>query len=83
MSRAVDIAKGFVALHKRRIVGQPRGTQRHSVIVRADEDALTRAITALAAQYGRYPLIAGGTWTAHAPKDGVTAGIARSGTVLK
>lgn len=37
-----------------RIVGQPRGTQRYSVIVRADEDALTRAILALAAQYGRY-----------------------------
>ena len=37
-----------------RIVGQPRGTQRYSVIVRADEDALTQAILALAAQYGRY-----------------------------
>ena len=37
-----------------RIVGQPRGTQRYSVIVRADEDALTRAILSLAAQYGRY-----------------------------
>ena len=37
-----------------RIVGQPRGTQRYSVIVRADEDALTRAIIQLAAQYGRY-----------------------------
>lgn len=37
-----------------RIVGQPRGTQRYSVIVRADEDALTRAILELAAQYGRY-----------------------------
>lgn len=37
-----------------RLVGQPRGTQRYSVIVRADEDALTRAILALAAQYGRY-----------------------------
>jgi transposase InsO family protein len=37
-----------------RIVGQPRGTQRYSVIVRADEDALTRAILQLAAQYGRY-----------------------------
>jgi putative transposase len=40
--------------HACRIVGQPRGTQRYSVIVRADEDALTRAILALAAQYGRY-----------------------------
>jgi transposase InsO family protein len=37
-----------------RIVGQPRGTQRYTVIVRADEDALTQAIIALAAQYGRY-----------------------------
>ena len=37
-----------------RIVGQPRGTQRYTVIVRADEDALTQAIMALAAQYGRY-----------------------------
>ena len=37
-----------------RIVGQPRGTQRYTVIVRADEDALTRAIIALASQYGRY-----------------------------
>jgi putative transposase len=40
--------------HACRIVGQPRGTQRYSVIVRADEDALTRAILELAAQYGRY-----------------------------
>ena len=37
-----------------RIVGQPRGTQRYSVNVRADENALTRAILSLAAQYGRY-----------------------------
>jgi transposase InsO family protein len=37
-----------------RLVGQPRGTQRYSVIVRADEDALTQAIIALASQYGRY-----------------------------
>jgi hypothetical protein len=36
------------------MVGQPRGTQRYSVIVRTDEDALTRAILAPAAQYGRY-----------------------------
>ncbi len=40
--------------HACRIVGQPRGTQRYSVILRADEDALTQAIIALAAQYGRY-----------------------------
>jgi putative transposase len=37
-----------------RIVGQPRGTQRYTVIARADEDALTHAIVELAAQYGRY-----------------------------
>jgi transposase InsO family protein len=37
-----------------RIVGQPRGTQRYTVIVRADEDVLTRAIVELASQYGRY-----------------------------
>ena len=37
-----------------RIVGQPRGTQRYTVIARADEDALTKAVIALAAQYGRY-----------------------------
>ncbi len=40
--------------HACRIVGQPRGTQRYSVIVRADEDALARAILVLAAQCGRY-----------------------------
>ena len=37
-----------------RIVEQPRGTQRYTAVVRADEDALTRAIVALASQYGRY-----------------------------
>ena len=36
------------------MVGQPRGTQRYTTIVRADEDALTQAIIALASQYGRY-----------------------------
>jgi putative transposase len=36
------------------MVGQPRGTQRYTTIVRADEDALTRAIISLASQYGRY-----------------------------
>lgn len=40
--------------HVCRIVGQHRGTQRYTSIVRADEDALTRAIISLAAQYGRY-----------------------------
>jgi transposase InsO family protein len=37
-----------------RIVGQPRGTQRYTVIARADEDVLTQAIVELASQYGRY-----------------------------
>jgi putative transposase len=37
-----------------RIVEQPRGTQRYTAVVQADEDALTRAIVALASQYGRY-----------------------------
>ena len=37
-----------------RIVGQSRGTQRYSTVVRADEDALTGAIVSLASQYGRY-----------------------------
>ena len=45
---------GLSERHACRLVGQPRGTQRYSVIVRADEDALTQAILALAAQYGRY-----------------------------
>ena len=40
--------------HACRIVRQPRGTQRYTTIVRADEDALTGAIVALASQYGRY-----------------------------
>jgi putative transposase len=33
---------------------QPRGTQRYTAIARADEDALTGAIIALASRYGRY-----------------------------
>src|SRR6202012_3380894 len=55
--QAVDGAITSYHLSERRacrIVGQPRGTQRYSVIVRADEDALTQAIIRLAAQYGRY-----------------------------
>jgi len=40
--------------HACHLVGQPRGTQRYTVIARADEDGLTKAIVALAAQYGRY-----------------------------
>jgi putative transposase len=37
-----------------RLLGQPRGTQRYVPVPRADEDALTRAIVELAAEYGRY-----------------------------
>ena len=37
-----------------RLVNQPRGTQRYQLIQRDDEDQLTRAIIALASQYGRY-----------------------------
>jgi transposase InsO family protein len=40
--------------HACRLVGQPRGTQRYTVIARAAEDALTRAIIGLASEYGRY-----------------------------
>jgi len=36
------------------LVGQPRGTQRYLPTHAADEDALTQAIVALAAEYGRY-----------------------------
>ncbi len=37
-----------------RLVNQPRGTHRYHLTRREDEDALTRAITDLATQYGRY-----------------------------
>jgi transposase InsO family protein len=36
------------------LVSQPRGAQRYRPTQRADEDALTQAILALAGQYGRY-----------------------------
>ena len=45
---------GLSERHACRIVGQPRETQRYATIVRADEDAPTRAIVSLASQYGRY-----------------------------
>src|SRR5450756_1036636 len=45
---------GLSERHACQIVGQPGGTQRYTTIVRADEDALTQAIIALASQYGRY-----------------------------
>ena len=37
-----------------RLVNQPRGTQRYHRTQREDEEALTRATTDLATQYGRY-----------------------------
>ena len=37
-----------------RVLGQPRSTQRRALVVRDDEDALTRAIVDLASEYGRY-----------------------------
>lgn len=40
--------------HASQLVKQPRGTQRYQPIQRDDEDALTRAIIALASKYGRY-----------------------------
>jgi transposase InsO family protein len=40
--------------HACRLLGQGRGTQRYTPILRSDEDALTRAIITLASQYGRY-----------------------------
>jgi len=36
------------------VLGQPRSTQRRTLVVRDDEDALTRAIVELASEYGRY-----------------------------
>lgn len=40
--------------HACQLVDQPRGTHRYKPTQRNDEDALTRAIIALASQYGRY-----------------------------
>jgi len=45
---------GLSERHACRIVSQPRGTQRYVPTLRADENALTQAIIALASQYGRY-----------------------------
>jgi hypothetical protein len=36
-----------------RVLGQPRSTQRRTLVARDDEDALTRAIVDLASEYGR------------------------------
>lgn len=40
--------------HACRLVEQPRGTQRYTATVRADEEALTGVIVTLASEYGRY-----------------------------
>ena len=45
---------GLSERHACRIVGRHRGTQPYMPTVPADEDALTRAIIALASEYGRY-----------------------------
>ena len=37
-----------------RVLGQPRSTPRRTLVVRDDEDALTREIVDLASEYGRY-----------------------------
>ena len=52
MGRAQQL--GASERHACRLVYQPRGTQRYQPTQRNDEDALTRAILALAGQYGRY-----------------------------
>ena len=40
--------------HARRIVSQPRATQRSVPTARADEDGLTKAVVILASQHGHY-----------------------------
>ena len=45
---------GMSERHACRLLGQWRGTQRYEPMHRLDEDALTQAIIALAANYGRY-----------------------------
>jgi putative transposase len=45
---------GLSERHACRLLGQWRGTQRYTPILRSDEDGLTRAIITLASQYGRY-----------------------------
>ena len=45
---------GLSERHACRLLGQWRGTQRYEPMDRPDEDELTQAIIALAANYGRY-----------------------------
>ncbi len=51
---AIQEKFGLSERHACRIVGQHRGRQRYVPTVLADEDELTRAIIALASEYGRY-----------------------------
>lgn len=55
--RAVDHVVDRLRVSERRacaVLRQPRSTQRHRVILRDDEAALTRDIVELASSYGRY-----------------------------
>jgi len=55
--RVVDHVIDHLHVSQRRackVLHQPRSTQRHNVIVRDDEDALTKEIVELASSYGRY-----------------------------
>ena len=45
---------GLSERHACRLLGQWRGTQRYGPMQRPDEEELTRAVIALATQYGRY-----------------------------
>lgn len=55
--RAVTLLQRRFGVSERRacqVASQPRAVQRYIPTVRADEDALTQAIVAHAAEYGRY-----------------------------
>ena len=55
--RAVTLLQRRFGISERwacRVASQPRAVQRYISTVRADEDALTQAIVAFAAEYGRY-----------------------------
>lgn len=51
-----DVQRALKVSERRacRVLGQPRSTQRRTWVVRDDEDELTRAMVALAREYGRY-----------------------------
>ena len=52
--RRAEREYGMSERHARRLLGQGRGTQRYEPIHRLDEEELTRAVIALASQFGRY-----------------------------